>query len=128
MVAGLGRDGEPIYIDLAFLDGRRGAHVNVSGISGIATKTTYATFLLHALFRSNVLGGEAANTKALIFNVKGEDLLFLDKANRRLTEDGKAEYEALGFPPSRSTQSDSGRPSSAAAGPRCRIPAADRKV
>ena len=28
-----------------------------------------------------MLGNEAANTKALIFNVKGEDLLFLDKPN-----------------------------------------------
>lgn len=98
MVAGLGRDRQPIYIDLAFLDGRRGAHVNVSGISGVATKTTYATFLLHALFRSKILGLEAANTKALIFNVKGEDLLFLDKANTRLTEEVKAEYAALELP------------------------------
>jgi DNA helicase HerA-like ATPase len=98
MVAGLGRDGLPIYIDLAFLDGRRGAHVNVSGISGIATKTSYATFLLHALYRSNILGLEAANTKALIFNVKGEDLLFLDKPNAKVTEEVRAEYEALGLP------------------------------
>ena len=30
-----------------------------------------------------VLGAEAANTKALIFNVKGEDLLFLDHPNVR---------------------------------------------
>ena len=41
----------------------------------------YATFLLYSLFHSGVLGAEAANTKALIFNVKGEDLLFLDHAN-----------------------------------------------
>jgi DNA helicase HerA-like ATPase len=98
MVAGLGRDGQPIFIDLAFLDGRRGAHVNVSGISGIATKTTYATFLLHALFTSKVLGGEEANTKALVFNVKGEDLLFLDKPNNKLTEEAKEEYAGLGLP------------------------------
>ena len=31
-----------------------------------------------------MLGAEAINTKALIFNVKGEDLLFLDHANTRL--------------------------------------------
>ena len=98
MVAGLGRDGEPIYIDLAFLDGRRGAHVNISGISGIATKTTYASFLLHALFTSNVLKGEQAYTKALVFNVKGEDLLFLDHRNNKLTEEAKAEYETLELP------------------------------
>jgi DNA helicase HerA-like ATPase len=79
LAAGLSRDGQPIYIDLSFLDGRRGAHVNISGVSGVATKTTYASFVLYSLFHSGVLGGEAANTKALIFNVKGEDLLFLDR-------------------------------------------------
>ena len=41
---GLSRDGEPVYANLDFLDGSRGAHVNISGISGVATKTTYATF------------------------------------------------------------------------------------
>ncbi len=79
--AGLSRDDEPFYLNLEFLDGTRGAHVNISGVSGVATKTTYATFLLYSLFHSGVLGAEAANTKALIFNVKGEDLLFLDHTN-----------------------------------------------
>lgn len=97
MVAGLARDELPIFLDLAFVDGRRGAHVNISGISGVATKTTYATFLLYALFHSEVLGGERANTKALIFNVKGEDLLFLDKPNGRLTDEQREDYERLGL-------------------------------
>src|SRR4029453_2513725 len=74
---GFSRDGEPVFANVDFLDGSRGAHVNISGISGVATKTTYATFLLHSLFGSGALGGDAANTHRLIFNVKGEDLLFL---------------------------------------------------
>ena len=53
---GLGRDGLPMYLNLDFVDGTRGAHVNISGISGVATKTTYATFLLYGLFHSGVLG------------------------------------------------------------------------
>jgi DNA helicase HerA-like ATPase len=96
---GIGRDGEPLYLNLEFLDGTRGAHVNISGISGVATKTTYATFLLYSLFSSGVLAGEAVNTKALIFNVKGEDLLFLDHANARLSELDKAQYHSLGLAP-----------------------------
>ena len=72
--AGLTRDEEPLFANLEFLDGSRGAHVNISGISGVATKTTYATFLLYSLFHSGALGDEAINTKALIYNVKGEDL------------------------------------------------------
>ena len=54
--AGLSRDDEPLYLNLDFLDGTRGAHVNISGISGVATKTSYATFLLYSLFESGVLG------------------------------------------------------------------------
>lgn len=96
--AGLSRDDEPLWLDLDFLDGTKGAHVNISGISGVATKTSYATFLLYGLFHSGVLGREAVNTKALIFNVKGEDLLFLDHPNERLDPDEKARYEALGLP------------------------------
>jgi hypothetical protein len=96
---GLSRDDEPLYANLEFLDGTRGAHVNISGISGVATKTTYATFLLHSLFTSGALAGEAVNTKALIFNVKGEDLLFLDRENLNLEPDQAARYKLLGLPP-----------------------------
>ena len=96
--AGLSRDDEPFYLNLEFLDGTRGAHVNISGVSGVATKTTFATFLLYSLFHSGVLGAEAANTKALIFNVKGEDLLFLDHPNTELGPDQPARYARLGLP------------------------------
>jgi DNA helicase HerA-like ATPase len=96
--AGLSRDDDPFFLNLEFLDGSRGAHVNISGVSGVATKTTYATFLLYSLFHSGVLGAEAANTKALIFNVKGEDLLFLDHPNTQLLSDEAPRYAALGLP------------------------------
>jgi DNA helicase HerA-like ATPase len=96
---GLGRDGAPLYANLEFLDGTRGAHVNISGISGVATKTSYATFLLYSMFHSGVLGAEAVNTKALIFNVKGEDLLFLDQPNGKLDEEQQDRYRTLGLMP-----------------------------
>jgi DNA helicase HerA-like ATPase len=94
---GLGRDGAPVFLNFEFLNGQRGAHASISGISGVATKTSFATFLLYSVFRSGVLGGEAANTKALIFNVKGEDLLFLDHPNTRLTESTVDTYAKLGL-------------------------------
>ncbi|HXF56242.1 MAG TPA: ATP-binding protein [Actinomycetota bacterium] len=96
--AGLTRDGEPVYVDLDFLDGTRGAHVNVSGVSGVATKTTYALFLLYSLFHTDALGLYAASTKAIVFNVKGEDLMWLDRPNARLSEADRADYERLGLP------------------------------
>ncbi|MCL2585056.1 MAG: ATP-binding protein [Streptosporangiales bacterium] len=95
---GRGRDGDPIYVNMEFLDGTRGAHVSISGISGVATKTSFALFLLHSIFRSGALGPRAVNAKALLFSVKGEDLLFLDQPNVNLNDDLKAEYAALGLP------------------------------
>ncbi len=99
LAAGLSRDGEPVFLNLEFLDGTRGAHVNISGISGVATKTTYASFLLYSLFHSRVLGADALNTKALIYNIKGEDLLFLDHQNARLEDRDRRKYEKLGLAP-----------------------------
>lgn len=95
---GMGRDGEPVYIDLEFLDGTRGGHVSISGVSGVATKTSFALFLLYGLFRSGALGKRAVNAKALIFSVKGEDLLFLDQPNVHLDDDLRAAYARLGLP------------------------------
>ncbi|MFG1644153.1 ATP-binding protein [Amycolatopsis sp. NPDC049252] len=94
---GLGRDGEPVYLNLDFLDGTRGAHVSISGVSGVATKTSFALFLLHSIFRGGALSN-AHNAKALVFSVKGEDLLFLDTPNIHLDENLKAEYAKLGLP------------------------------
>src|SRR6266571_5701799 len=49
IAAGLSRDGEPMYLDLDFLDGSRGAHVNISDDSGVATKTKYELILQYYL-------------------------------------------------------------------------------
>ena len=97
---GFGRDGAPLYLNADFIDGSRGAHVSISGISGVATKTSFATFLMYSMLRSGVLGGagESANTKALIFNVKGEDLLFLDHPNAKLDDRTRESYATLGLP------------------------------
>ncbi len=92
------RTGEPVFANLEFLDGTRGAHASISGVSGVATKTSYATFLLYSLFHSDALGADAANTRALIFNVKGEDLLWLDKPNAHGDALLVEEYRKLGLP------------------------------
>jgi DNA helicase HerA-like ATPase len=95
---GKGRDGAPIYLNLEFLDGTRGGHVSISGISGVATKTSFALFLLYSIFQSGVLGKRSVNAKALVFSVKGEDLLFLDHTNHRLDGNLIADYAELGLP------------------------------
>jgi hypothetical protein len=95
---GTGRDGIPVYLNADFLDGTRGAHVSISGVSGVATKTSFATFLLYCAFHSGALGGDGVNARALVFNVKGEDLNFLDHPNTGLDETTAGAYALLGLP------------------------------
>ena len=97
-VAGLSREDDLMWGNLDFLDGTRGAHVNISGISGVATKTSCAMFLLYGLFHSDALGDQKHNARAVIFNVKGDDLMFVDKPNNRLSAEDEAKYELLGLP------------------------------
>ncbi len=84
---GLDLGGAPVYADMRFVDGRSGGHVSISGISGVATKTSYALFLLYQLLETGqgmeLLGGRAGreNVRALVFNTKGEDLLHVDRPN-----------------------------------------------
>lgn len=87
--AGVLRNGEAGYLNYDFINGTKGAHINISGISGIATKTSYALFLLYSIFHAQKLGKanvplleDQQDTKAIIFNVKGKDLLYLDKPNK----------------------------------------------
>lgn len=94
---GLLKNGEVAYVNFEFINGFKGGHVNISGVSGVAAKTSYATFLLHSILKSPA-NRQKANTKALIFNVKGEDLFYLDKENRGLNEEAKAAYRHLGLP------------------------------
>jgi len=83
---GLDMAGEPVFCAYSFINGDKGGHVSISGKSGVATKTSYALFLLYLLFETEwgrrVRGPSAASDRALVFCVKGEDLLHLDQPNR----------------------------------------------
>lgn len=92
-----------VEINDKFLIGPDGAHLNVSGISGLACKTSYAMFLLSALqqkymaLSKNAESEEDLDAKPqkiayLIFNVKGRDLLTLDVPNEKLTQEQKDIY------------------------------------
>jgi DNA helicase HerA-like ATPase len=96
---GFARDGRPLWVDLDFFDGTKGAHVSISGVSGVATKTSFALAFLRLLTaHPGIVGPAAANLRALVFNVKGEDLLWLDKANARLPEEAHELWSVLGVP------------------------------
>jgi hypothetical protein len=85
---GFDQSRQPVWADFSFMDGTAGGHVNITGVSGVATKTSYATFLLYMLLETEqgraLMGSRAAGARALLFNVKGEDLLHLDRPNTRL--------------------------------------------
>ena len=70
----------PIHLNKDFLIGPEGAHLNISGISGLATKTSYAMFMLQAIQQNT------SDTACIIMNVKGDDLLRIDEGNPNLTE------------------------------------------
>lgn len=95
---GMSRDGDPVWIDADFFDGTKGAHMSISGVSGVATKTSYALFFLRCLTaHPEILGPGAKNLRVLVFNVKGEDLLFLDKPNRRFDDEAAEKWQRLGM-------------------------------
>lgn len=100
LAVGLDQSGQPVHADFTFMNGEQGGHVSISGISGVAAKTSYALFLLHMIFETAagraLLAEHATNTKALVFNVKGEDLLHLDRQNRRFSEAERARWASLG--------------------------------
>ncbi|MDD4428625.1 MAG: ATP-binding protein [Paludibacter sp.] len=71
----------PVHVDSKFLIGPEGAHLNISGISGLAAKTSYAMFLLKAIQDKCIEDDESEDVAFVVFNVKGRDLLALDEPN-----------------------------------------------
>jgi uncharacterized protein len=94
---GILKNGEVAYANFEFINGFKGGHINISGVSGVAAKTSYATFLLHSIFQSTA-NRHKANTKALVFNVKGEDLFYLDKPNSGLDQADRDAYSQMKLP------------------------------
>jgi DNA helicase HerA-like ATPase len=86
----------PVYLDADFLVGPEAAHLNISGISGLATKTSAVEFLLSAVFQH--FPPHRGRIAAVCFNVKGPDLLFLDHAGA-LDEEDRRRYGRLGVDP-----------------------------
>jgi hypothetical protein len=67
----------PVLLDADFLLGPEAAHLNITGVSGLATKTSAITFLLSSIFQR--FPASHGRVAALCFNVKGPDLCFLDQ-------------------------------------------------
>lgn len=99
----------PVHLNAKFIIGPEGAHLNISGISGLASKTSYAMFLLKAIqdgYMKKDSGIEDEDSVAFVlFNVKGRDLLAIDQLNdfsdehnpEQVCKDTLDTYEKLGL-------------------------------
>jgi len=83
----------PVYLDADFLLGPEAAHLNISGVSGLATKTSAVEFLLSSIFQH--FPAHRGRVAAVCFNVKGPDLCFLDRPGT-LDDEDRRRYERLG--------------------------------
>ena len=86
-----------IWLDADFLLGPEAAHLNISGMSGLATKTSAVEWLLSSVFTH--FPGSKGSIAAVCFNVKGPDLCYLDQPASRLEESDRALYEKMGVEP-----------------------------
>jgi hypothetical protein len=85
-----------IYLDADFLLGPEAAHLNITGVSGLATKTSAVEWLLASVFKH--FPEEKGSIAAVCFNVKGPDLCYLDQPGR-IEESDEVLYEKLGVEP-----------------------------
>ena len=95
--AGLMKTGNSVSVPIKyngdFLIGPEGAHMNISGISGLATKTSYVMFLLKAIQYKC-----SEDVAIVVLNVKGDDLLHVHQPNERITDSQRKEWDDLGVP------------------------------
>lgn len=92
----------PVHFNSHFLIGPEGAHLNISGISGLASKTSYAMFLMKAIQDKYIQESNNNNESVafVVINVKGRDLLGLDEENDELDDEQRAIYkDKLGINP-----------------------------
>ena len=96
----------PVNLNSKFILGPEGAHLNISGISGLASKTSYAMFLMKAIQDQYIRLTDTDNSIAfVIFNVKGCDLMAIDRENDFINDKPNAkeetlvEYKILGLSP-----------------------------
>ena len=87
----------PVNFNSHFLIGPEGAHLNISGISGLASKTSYAMFLLKNIQERYLKEVKDESVAFVYLNVKGRDLLAIDEPNEELPENDKKMYNELGL-------------------------------
>lgn len=89
-------------IDLDYLLGENGGHLNVNGMAGVGTKTTFILTIIKSLQKKAETAKEDGKPffiVPIILNVKGEDLMWLNKKNSRFKPEDENEWNDLGIAP-----------------------------
>lgn len=92
-------------LDLRDLNGDRAGHLNVTGQAGRGTKSSFLTVVVRALV-DKARGLDDGNARRspffvrpIIFNVKGNDLMYIDLPNRYLTDEHRAQWQRMRIEP-----------------------------
>jgi hypothetical protein len=86
----------PIYVDADFLLGPEAAHLNITGVSGLATKTSAIEWILGSIFAH--FPASRGTVASVCFNVKGPDLCYLDQPGT-IDDNDRALDEKCAVPP-----------------------------
>ena len=84
------------YIDRRYVLGPESAHINISGISGLATKTSYAMFVIQSILQT---APDPAKIAVVILNVKQGDLLHIDERGPSLSVEQRELWERMNLEP-----------------------------
>ncbi len=95
MYEGKNKQTIPVHFNSHFLIGPEGAHLNISGISGLASKTSYAMFLMKAIQDKYLKEDSDESVAFIMLNVKGRDLLAIHELNENQAELDNEIYPVL---------------------------------
>ncbi len=90
-------------IDLHYLLGENGGHLNVTGMAGAGAKSSLLMLILKCLLHAArpQLGREPLHVVPIVLNVKGEDLMWINHRNRQFGDSRRSDQEdwhELGIP------------------------------
>lgn len=95
----------PACVDLDYLLGAMGGHLNVTGIAGVGTKSSFLTIALYQVLRycqryaeENPHDPDKPQIRPVILNVKGFDLFWLDHWSTAFTEQDWVVWQQMGCP------------------------------
>jgi hypothetical protein len=95
----------PAYVDLRDLSGDRAGHLNVTGQAGTGTKSSFLLVVVRSLLdiaRRLDTGDPARrpfSVRPIVFNVKGNDLMYIDMRNRELDDKARERWQQMGIEP-----------------------------